>query len=384
MDAMSTSSLSRDGRRSLLRTRGGVVAALSALLVGGAGTGALMATALGDPTSPTAERIAAIVPQVDPKTLSGTAYAGAAPGTCLTWSTDASDRVSTFTTVDCAEPHRFEVAGRIALHEVPGYGRGTPIPEGARLDAVGTDHCRPLLTRYTQGREIDPAGRFTGLVVPPSTEGWEKGDHAVLCGIASSELDGRSATSTGLFAEADQHRWWEPGTCLGFTDEGLPGAPVPCSDDHSIEIVSTVDVSGMFAEGPDAPEARAQSEATADACHAAGADYLGDPEALRRTTLIATLVHPIGAVSWTTGSRTVNCGLMKAADPGPFAVLRGSARQGVLVDGATPVAPTTTQLPPPAPAPDGAPGAGAAPGVVPGAPADSGALAPGQVLPGSP
>ena len=57
-----------------------------------------------------------------------------------------------------------------------------------------------------------------------------------------------------------------------------------------------------------------------------------------------------------------DCGLMKAAEPGPFAVLRGSARQGVLVDGATPVAPTTTQIPPP----------GQPPGGVPGAPTDTG------------
>ncbi|MEV8224171.1 hypothetical protein AB0P16_17210, partial [Dietzia maris] len=77
---------------------------------------------------------------------------------------------------------------------------------------------------------------------------------------------------------------------------------------------------------------------------------------------ISTLVNPISEVSWQTGSRTVNCGLMKAAEPGPFAVLRGSARQGVLVDGATPVAPTTTQIPPP----------GQPPGGVPGAPTDAG------------
>ena len=62
---------------------------------------------------------------------------------------------------------------------------------------------------------------------------------------------------------------------------------------------------------------------------------------------------------------------MKAADPGPFAVLRGSARQGVLIDGATPVPPTTTEIPAPgAPGPGvgavPAPGVGAVPAPAPG------------------
>lgn len=327
------------------------MASLVAILSGGAITGGLMAAAIGDPNSARAERIAAIVPQVDPRTLSGPAYADAAPGTCLTWSVDAADRVTAFTTVDCAEPHRFEVAGRLDLIDVPGFGDNAPLPDNSDLAPIGTNRCMPLISRYAGGREVDPAGRFTGLVVPPSEEGWGKGDHTVLCGVAAAELDGRSATSTGVFAEADQHRRWEPGTCLGFTDEGLPGAPVPCSGDHSIEVVSDVDVTGVFPEAPGPPEPRVQSELTAEACLAAGAAYLGDAEALRRSTLISTLVNPISPVSWATGSRTVNCGLMKASDPGPFAVLRGSARQGVLIDGATPVAPTTTEIPSPGAAP---------------------------------
>ena len=48
---------------------------------------------------------------------------------------------------------------------------------------------------------------------------------------------------------------------------------------------------------------------------------------------------------------------MKSAEPGPFAVLRGSARQGVLIDGQTPVAPTTTEIPPPGQQPAGETGA---------------------------
>ena len=323
------------------------MASLVAILSGGAVTGALMATAMNDPGSDRAGRIAAVVPQVDPRSLSGPAYAGATPGTCLTWSIDAADEVSAFDTVNCAEPHRLEVAARIDLSDQPGFGDGASLPDTTALAPIGTEQCLPLVTEYAGGREVDPDGRFTGLVVPPSQAGWDKGDHSVLCGIAASELDGRSALSTGIFAEADQHRRWEPGTCLGFTAEGRPGAPVPCAEDHSIEIVSDLDVSGIFPEGPVPPEPRVQSELTAEACLQAGIAYFGDGEALRRSTLISTLVNPISEISWLTGSRTVNCGLMKSADPGPFAVLRGSATQGVLVDGQTPVAPTTTVIPPP-------------------------------------
>lgn len=96
------------------------MASLLAVLSGGAVTGALMASAINDPDSSRAGRIAAVVPQVDPRTLSGPAYAGATPGTCLTWSVDDADRVASFDTVDCTQPHRFEVAARIDLSEQPG------------------------------------------------------------------------------------------------------------------------------------------------------------------------------------------------------------------------------------------------------------------------
>lgn len=326
------------------------MASLLAILSGGGATGALMASAMKNPDSSRAGRIAQVVPQVDPRTLSGPAYAEAVPGTCLTWSMDASDQVTSFTAIDCAQPHRFEVAARIPLSDLPGFGDGTPLPTNEKLAPVGTEQCLPAISRYA-GREVDPDGRFTGLVVPPSQAGWDKGDHSVLCGIAASELDGRSALSTGIFAESDQHRRWEPGTCLGFTAEGLPGAPIPCEQDHSIEIVSDLDVTGIFPEGPVPPEPRVQSELTAEACLQAGIGYFGTDEALRQSTLISTLVNPISEISWRTGSRTVNCGLMKAAEPGPFAVLRGPAVQGLLVDGQVPVAPTTTIIPPPGAAP---------------------------------
>src|SRR5699024_10841400 len=178
MVAMTPSPRSRSRSRSLLLSRGAVATSLLAVLAGGAVTGGLMASAMYDPNTPAADRIKAIVPQVDPRTLSGPAYADAVPGTCLTWAVDERDRVTSFSAVDCAEPHRFEVAGRIDLDEVPGFGRDAPLPDQDALATVGTDQCMPMVDGYTGGRQVDPEGRFTGLVDPPSAEGWDKGDHA--------------------------------------------------------------------------------------------------------------------------------------------------------------------------------------------------------------
>ena len=210
---------------------------------------------------------------------------------------------------------------------------------------IGVEHCAPVVDRYAAGRPVDPAGRFAVTVVPPSERGWKAGDHSVLCGVSTTEVDGRPSYSTGRFAAADQHRRWVPGTCLGFTEAGRPGGPVRCEDPHSIEIVSELDVTGIFPDSAEVPDAQTQVELTGQACHQAGVDYLGgDPETLRRTTLISAQVGPLSQVSWATGSRVVNCGVMKAGTGGGFAVLTGPAARRLLVDGSPPVAPTTTAL----------------------------------------
>src|SRR5699024_9737753 len=88
MVAMTPSPRSRPRSRSLLRSRGAVATSLLAVLAGGAVTGGLMASAMDDPSTPAADRIKAIVPQGDPRPLSGPAYADAVPGTCLAWAGD--------------------------------------------------------------------------------------------------------------------------------------------------------------------------------------------------------------------------------------------------------------------------------------------------------
>lgn len=332
------------------RARGPVVASLVAVLAGGAAAAGVAAAAIQDPEGGAASLFAPVLPKEDPREASGEAYATAQPGGCVTWRLGEGERLASFSGVPCDQPHRLEVAGRIDLPDDPATGTDAPFPDAATRGRLGAERCRPMIDAYTRGRAIDPAGRFGVTVVPPSEEGWRKGDHSLLCGITSTELDGSPALSSRFFATADQHRTWDPGTCLGVAPEGRPGAPVDCGRDHTIEIVAHLDAAALYADKGDPPDPRTQSELAAQACYDAGVEYVGGAEALRRSTLISTLVLPISPGSWQTGSRTLDCGVMHERDGGAFSLLQGSVRQGVLVDGTTPVAPTTTTIPAPAPA----------------------------------
>ena len=343
-----------------------------ALAVGGALAGTGIGMVMNDPDSEAAGPVNAIAPQVNPRTVTGDAFALTASGDCLNWTSSVRGQPSDIVSTTCEEPHRFEVAGRIDLAEA------TPddvYPEGQRRVDLANELCAPVIDRFVGDRPLDPEGRFARALIPPSAEGWEAGDRSALCGIAPKELDGSSAEIDMPFAVADQHRLWEPGTCIGINDQRTPTGEVDCTEDHAFEVVANVDVSGLFPEGEFPPEPADQTAISADACYNAAVEYTGDVEALRRTTLVPAQVMPISPVSWATGSRTVNCALMRVADPGPFAVLRGSVRDGVTIEGEAPVVPTTTEVPSPGDAaqqqqqqpgaPDG--GAGAAP--APAAPA---------------
>lgn len=343
-----------------------------ALAVGGALAGTGIGMVMNDPDSEAAGPVNAIAPQVNPRTVTGDAFALAASGDCLNWTSSVRGQPSDIVSTTCEEPHRFEVAGRIDLAEA------TPddvYPEGQRRVDLANELCAPVIDRFVGDRPLDPEGRFARALIPPSAEGWEAGDRSALCGIAPKELDGSSAEIDMPFAVADQHRLWEPGTCIGINDQRTPTGEVDCTEDHAFEVVANVDVSGLFPEGEFPPEPADQTAISADACYNAAVEYTGDVEALRRTTLVPAQVMPISPLSWATGSRTVNCALMRVADPGPFAVLRGSVHDGVTIEGEAPVVPTTTEVPSPGDAaqqqqqqpgaPDG--GAGAAP--APAAPA---------------
>lgn len=338
-----------------------------ALAVGGALAGTGIGMVMNDPDSEAAGPVNAIAPQVNPRTVTGDAFALAAAGDCLNWTSSVRGQPTDIVSTGCEEPHRFEVADRIDLAAA---SPDDAYPEGQRRVDLANELCAPAIDGYVGDRPLDPEGRFARALIPPSAEGWEAGDRSALCGIAAKELDGSSTESDQPFAVADQHRLWEPGTCIGINEQRTPTGEVECTEDHAFEVVANVDISGLFPEGENPPEPADQTAISADACYNAAVNYVGDVEALRRTTLVPAQVMPISQVSWATGSRTVNCALMRVADPGPFAVLRGSVRDGVTIEGEPPVVPTTTEVPTPGDAQqpgnsDG--GAGAAP--APAAPA---------------
>ena len=328
----------------LARTRAAVIASVVALGIGGGIAGTALATVMQNPDSTAAGPVNKLAPQVNPRTLTGEAFALAAAGDCLNWRGSDQGLPTDIYAVDCAEPHRFEVADRLDLTNKTANDAH---PRGSANVELARELCAPVVDTYTADHPLDPDGRFAVALIPPSQEGWEAGDRSALCGVAAKELNGSSAESTGRFFEADQHRLWEPGQCLGINDQRVPTSPVDCAEDHSIEIAATISIADVFPDGDARPEPARQTELSARACYDAAVEYLGDAEALRRTTLFAALVQPISQVSWQTGSRTINCGLMRTADPGPFAVLQGSAKTGVRIEGEDPQVPTTTVIPSP-------------------------------------
>lgn len=378
----------RRGVTSLARSRGAVLGSVVALAVGGALAGTGIGLVMNDPDSDAAGPVNAIAPQVNPRTVTGEAFALAASGDCLNWTNSLRGQPEGIFATECTEPHRFEVADRVDLAAA---SPDDSYPEGQRRVELANELCAPAIEKFVGDRPVDPEGLFARALIPPSAEGWEAGDRSGLCGIAAKELDGSSAEIDQPYAAADQHRLWEPGTCIGIGDARTPTSTVECTEDHAFEVVGSIDVTELFPAGENPPEPADQTAITADACYNAAVEYVGDVEALRRTTLVPAQVSPISQGSWATGSRTVNCALMRVADPGPFAVLRGSARDRVTIEGEPPVVPTTTAVPQPGEVPsdtsDGGGGAQQAPaapqggGTAGGADAGNGQSAPQADVP---
>ncbi|WP_333619520.1 septum formation family protein [Dietzia sp.] len=346
----------KSGATALARSRGAVAASVVALGIGAAISGTAIGVVMKDPDSTAAGPVNVLAPQVNPRTLTSEAFAVAGPGECLDWQSSDRGQPTDITAVQCEQPHRFEVAERVDLAEAVG---NEPYPEGQRRLDLASQVCTQPMDAYTAGRAIDPAGRFSRALIPPSRAGWDAGDRSALCGIAAKELDGTSATSEQPYAVADQQRLWPQGTCVGISDQRTPSMVVDCAADHAFEVVGNVDVTQLFPEGSNPPAPADQTAMTADACYNSAVDYLGgDSERLRQSTLVPAQILPISQIAWETGSRTVNCAVMRVADPGPFAVIQGSVRNGVTIEGQQPEVPTTTEVPAPGQAQPGSAPAG--------------------------
>ncbi|WP_280402076.1 septum formation family protein [Nocardia carnea] len=277
-------------------------------------------------------------------------FASVSTGDCLTWTKpDHSDLVE----LDCAEEHLFEVTDTIDLSQYPGaeFGPDAVWPDSLRLTELREEHCVPAAQRYLNGK-LDPRGKYAVGLMYPSNDGWtNSGDRMLRCGLQVPGLSGNPLPATGRVAESDQSKVYEPGVCLGIS-QNLPTDPVDCTQEHAVEIAATVDLSAKFPGGP--PGKDEQDQFLEAECGRMTNDYLGGPHVLRDKTL-TVFFDFIDARSWLAGSRKLNCMIGKGADQEGFAPIVGPARGRVLINGQEPVPPPNSGRSTPTPLPGAAP-----------------------------
>ncbi|WP_298444687.1 septum formation family protein [Gordonia sp. (in: high G+C Gram-positive bacteria)] len=279
-------------------------------------------------------------------------------GDCLTWGDGAAGTPSK---VDCADQHRFEVAGTVDTAQFPGseFGPTAPWPGPERFAAIRDEQCGVIVDRYLGGG-LDPQGRLAvGLMYPPKAQ-WERGARVLRCGIEQPGPNGAQELFAGRAADTDQSFAWPDGTCIGFDDATRKptGEPVDCAEPHAFQTTGVVDLSQRFGSrdsGKPWPGVAAQNDYLKTICPNQTNRFFGGAKKFDNTTLNVQW-SVISEVSWMTGSRRVVC-YVAVPDRGGFAKLVGDARQQVLVNGKLPVPPAQgppgRALPTPVPLPPG-------------------------------
>lgn len=267
------------------------------------------------------------------------AFTEADNGDCVNWTQDG-DIATDFTVVDCAEPHRFEVATREDLSQYPTseFGPDAPQPDLERQSQLTSDLCAGPTRSYLEGR-LDPQGRYAIAPILPPEASWDGGDRTMLCGVAVPEPDGAYAEASGRAAESDQSTAAPAETCVRAQGDEVHN--VPCEEPYSWMVTSVVDLGETF--GEEWPNLEAQNDHLDKVCTAAARGFMNggdgqnteDDEALHQSTL-TPFWTTLPQDSWNAGSRTVNCALTKAREDGSFADLQGDVRNSFTVDGEEP------------------------------------------------
>ncbi|WP_227978925.1 septum formation family protein [Nocardia spumae] len=280
----------------------------------------------------------------------GAAFGAAKSGDCLTWT---SAKTLDLAKVNCADKHLFEVTSDIDLSRYPGreFGPGSAFPDSLRFAELRDEHCGPAAAAYLGGR-LDPRGKFVVGMVNPGEPGWRNGDRTIRCGLQLVSATG-SATqqAVGRVRDSDQSRIFDPGTCIGISQNLPTNEPVPCGQPHAYEVMSTVDLGTQFNGGP--PANADQDKFMQDECGRAAGDYLGGQDALINKTL-TIFWDNLDSRSWLVGSHKLNCLVGKGSQDG-FSTITGSAKGDILIDGQAPVAPPSSGRSTPAPLPGAAP-----------------------------
>ncbi|MFP5068797.1 septum formation family protein [Pseudonocardia nantongensis] len=264
-------------------------------------------------------------------------------GTCLNWSrADATDTAA----VDCAQPHLFEQAGRVALADQPVF------PADATWQKLVSERCTPLVDRYLNGR-YDPDGKFRVGALKPSQQRWDEGDRGMRCGLQTASRSGAMFPMTGKVAQQDQSAVQPVGTCLAI-DGRTVGDPTRCGTPHAVETVGVVDLGTEFPE--EFPSVEDQDKFLQPACTDVANSYAGNDKVIADKGL-TVYWNNLSDESWQAGSRKVNCNVGTLLPDGSgFASITGSLKGRLTVaDQAAPPAPTAPGVP------SGAPGTPAAP-----------------------
>ena len=266
------------------------------------------------------------------------------PGTCLNWTrSDATDTAA----VDCARPHLFEQAGRVALADQPTF------PADGAWQKLVADRCTPVVTTYLNGK-FDPDGKFRVGALKPSQQRWDGGDKGMRCGLQRASRSGEMFPITGKVAAQDQSAVQPVGTCLAI-DGRTVGDPTDCAGPHAVEAVGLVDLGTEFTE--DWPAIEDQDKFLQPACTDAANTFAGNDQVIGAKGLTVYWGN-LSEESWKAGSRKVNCNIgTLLPDNSGFASITGSVKGNLVVSG-QPAAPAPSA--PGAPAPDGAPADGSA------------------------
>ena len=141
----------------------------------------------------------------------------------------------------------------------------------------------------------------------------------MLCGVMVQDAEGMSVETTGLTAEQDQSRVYEPDTCVQV--QGRSTRVVPCTEDHTWQVTHQVDLGKIF-KGEKWPDIKRQNDALNKICTEQAENYMGGEENLYQSTLTPFwTTQP--EESWATGSRQANCALIATEGDG-FATLRAT------------------------------------------------------------
>ena len=320
-----------------------------AALCGGVATGAY--TYVADSNS--GPSIAPPANKAETPEARAAAFTNADTGQCVNWTRTPTGQNTDFLTVDCKKPHRFEVSAREDLRAYPSseFGAKGELPDVKRQAELSQELCVGPTMRYLEGK-LDPNGRYTISPILPPESSWAEGDRTMLCGVMVQDAEGMSVETTGLTAEQDQSRVYEPDTCVQV--QGRSTRVVPCTEDHTWQVTHQVDLRKIF-KGDEWPDIKRQNDALNKVCTEQAENYMGGEENLYQSTLTPFwTTQP--EESWVTGSRQANCALIATEGDG-FATLKGDVRQQFTVNGKPPKTPPK-RLPKrgdsPAPAPEGA------------------------------